>query len=101
MRPWWLYMVVNCGHMCKKVRNCLVGSGKITIFAGETKSTNMAIKIITAKNNLTGEREIIAGPMGDETARQALAAETKRRRKARKKCAWIHLKIEDYYPTII
>lgn len=89
-------MVVNCGCMCKKVRNCLVVSGKITIFAGETKSTNMAIKIITAKNSLTGERETIAGPMGEETARQALAAETTRRRKARKKCAWIYLKIEDY-----
>lgn len=75
-------------------------SGKITIFAGETKSTNN-MKIITAKNSLTVERETIAGPMGDETARQALAAETKRRRKARKKCAWIHLKIEDYYPKII
>lgn len=62
---------------------------------------NTTIKIITAKNSLTGEREIIAGPMGDETARQALTAETKRRRKARKKCAWIHLKIEDYYPKLI
>lgn len=95
-RPWWLYMVVNCGYMCKKVRNCLVVSGKITIFAGETKSTNNMAKIITANNSLTGERETIAGPMGDETARQALAAETKRRRKARKKCAWTHLKIENY-----
>lgn len=62
---------------------------------------NTTIKIITAKNSLTGERETIAGPMGDETARQALAAEITRRRKARKKCAWTHLKIEDYYPTII
>lgn len=56
----------------------------------------MKTKIITAKNSLTGERETIAGPMGEETARQALSAETTRRRKARKKCAWIHLKIEDY-----
>lgn len=62
---------------------------------------NTMIKIITAKNSLTGERETIAGPMGDETARQALAAEVKRRRKARKKCAWVYLKIEDYYPKII
>lgn len=76
-------------------------SKRITIFAGETKPTNMTVKIITAKNSLTGERETIAGPMGDETARQVLAAETKRRRKARKKCAWIHLKIEDYYPKIL
>jgi len=78
-----------------------VVSGKITIFAGETNSTNMKIKIITAKNNLTGDRETIAGPMGEETAIQALAAETTRRRKSRKKCACIHLKIEDYYPIII
>lgn len=59
------------------------------------------IKIITAKNSLTGARETIAGPMGDETARRALDAEIRRRRKARKKCAWIHLKIEDYQQTII
>lgn len=59
------------------------------------------IKIVTAKNSFTGARETIAGPMGAETARQALAAETKRRRKARKKCAWTYLKIEDYQQTII
>lgn len=58
------------------------------------------LKIITGKSNLTGEREIIAGPMGAETAVQALAAETKRRRRSRRKCAFVHLRIESYQPNV-
>lgn len=58
------------------------------------------LKIITGKSNLTGEREIIAGPMGAEMAIQALAAETKRRRRSRRKCAFILLRIETYQPNL-
>lgn len=58
------------------------------------------LKVITGKSNLTGDREIIAGPMGAEMAAQALAAETKRRRRSRRKCAFVLLRIEPYYPNL-
>lgn len=68
---------------------------KMTTFVGMKE-----LKIITGKSNLTGEREVIAGPMSAETAAQALAAETKRRRRSRRKCAFVFLRIETYQTNL-
>lgn len=77
------------------MQKCFAVWKKMTIFVPVKE-----LKIITGKNNLTGQREVIAGPMFAEMAAQALAAETKRRRRSRRKCAFVFLRIEMYQPNL-
>lgn len=75
----WARRVLNCGHVCKKVRKCLAVSRRWCTFAG-MKDPEF---VITGVNVLTGEREELSGAMPVEMAQARLTRELESRRRLR------------------